>query len=204
MFGVADYWAFVAAVIVFLAIPGVGNLAIITSTGKGGIAGGLAATLGVIVADQILMWLAAAGVAAVLGANPAIFGLVQYAGAIYLAWLGGRMLLAKPGDRPVLDLQPRRFFRQAMLITLLNPKAIVFYMAFFPLFVDPARHRGLATFAVMAVTIALLTFLYCVVVIALTRFAADRMRASPRVAVWLNRVAGTMLLGFGVKLAVGR
>ncbi len=204
MFGVADYWAFVAAVIVFLAIPGVGNLAIITSTGKGGIAGGLAATLGVIVADQILMWLAVAGVAAVLGANPAIFGLVQYAGAIYLAWLGGRMLLAKPGDRPVLDLQPRRFFRQAMLITLLNPKAIVFYMAFFPLFVDPARHRGLATFAVMAVTIALLTFLYCVVVIALTRFAADRMRASPRVAVWLNRVAGTMLLGFGVKLAVGR
>ncbi len=204
MFGVADYWAFVAAVIVFLAIPGVGNLAIITSTGKGGSAGGLAATLGVIVADQILMWLAVAGVAAVLGANPAIFGLVQYAGAIYLAWLGGRMLLAKPGDRPVLDLQPRRFFRQAMLITLLNPKAIVFYMAFFPLFVDPARHRGLATFAVMAVTIALLTFVYCVVVIALTRFAADRMRASPRVAVWLNRVAGTMLLGFGVKLAVGR
>jgi leucine efflux protein len=204
VFGVADYWAFVAAVIVFLAIPGVGNLAIITSTGKGGIAGGLAATLGVIVADQILMWLAVAGVAAVLGANPAIFGLVQYAGAIYLAWLGGRMLLAKPGDRPVLDLQPRRFFRQAMLITLLNPKAIVFYMAFFPLFVDPARHRGLATFAVMAVTIALLTFVYCVVVIALTRFAADRMRASPRVAVWLNRVAGTMLLGFGVKLAVGR
>jgi threonine/homoserine/homoserine lactone efflux protein len=114
------------------------------------------------------------------------------------------MLLAREGDRPVLDLQPRRFFRQAMLVTLLNPKAIVFYMAFFPLFVDPARHRGLLTFGVMAVTIAVLTFLYCVAVISLTRFAADRMRASPRMAVWLNRVAGTMLLGFGVKLAVGR
>jgi leucine efflux protein len=202
VFGVADYWAFVVAVIVFLAIPGVGNLAIITSTGKGGIVGGLAATLGVIVADQILMWLAVAGVAAVLTANPAIFGLVQYAGALYLAWLGARMILAKAGDRPVLDLQPRRFFRQAMLITLLNPKAIVFYMAFFPLFVDPARHRGLLTFSVMAATIALLTFLYCVIVIAITRFAADRMRASPRVAVWLNRVAGTMLVGFGVKLSV--
>ena len=69
MFGVADYWAFVVAVIVFLAIPGVGNLAIITSTSKGRIAGGLAATLGVIVADQILMWLAVAGVAAVLTAT---------------------------------------------------------------------------------------------------------------------------------------
>ena len=202
--GVADYGAFVVAVIVFLAIPGVGNLAIITSTGKGGILGGLAATLGVIVADQVLMWLAVAGVAAVLTANPAIFGLVQYAGAIYLAWLGIRMILAKPGDAPVLDMQPRRFFRQAMLITLLNPKAIVFYMAFFPLFVEPARHQGLLTFGLMAVTIAVLTFLYCVVVISITRYAADRMRASPRVAAWLNRIAGTMLLGFGVKLAVGK
>jgi leucine efflux protein len=202
VFGVADYWAFVVAVLVFLAIPGVGNLAIITSTGKGGIAGGLAATLGVIAADQLLMWLAVAGVAAVLTAHPALFGVVQYAGAFYLAWLGIRMMLAKPGDRPVLDLQPRRFFRQAALITLLNPKAIVFYMAFFPLFVDPARHRGLLTFGAMAVTIAVLTFLYCAVVIAITRFAAGRMRASPRIAAWLNRIAGTMLVGFGVKLSV--
>ncbi len=204
MFGVADYWAFVLAVVVFLAIPGVGNLAIITSTGKGGVGGGLAATLGVIAADQMLMWLAVAGVAALLSANPALFGLVQYAGALYLAWIGIRMMLARPGDAPVLDMQPHHFFRQAMLITLLNPKAIVFYMAFFPLFVDPKHHRGLLTFGVMAATIAVLTFLYCVTVITIVRFAADRMRASPRVAVWLNRVAGTMLVGFGVKLALGK
>ncbi|HUQ76917.1 MAG TPA: LysE family transporter [Burkholderiales bacterium] len=204
MFGVADYGAFVVAVVVFLAIPGVGNLAIITSTTKGGIIGGLAATLGVIAGDQVLMWLAVAGVAAVLTANAAVFGIVQYAGALYLAYLGIRMILAKAGDAPVLEMQPRRFFQQATLITLLNPKAIVFYMAFFPLFVDPARHQGLATFGAMALTIAVLTFLYCVIVIAITRFAADRMRASPRVATWLNRVAGTMLLAFGVKLALGK
>jgi leucine efflux protein len=204
MFGVADYWAFVVAVIVFLAIPGVGNLTIITSTSKGGIAGGIAATFGVIVADQVLMWLAVAGVAAILTANPALFGFVQYAGAIYLAWLGLRMIIARPGDAPVLDMKPRRYFQQAMLITLLNPKAIVFYMAFFPLFVDPARHQGLLTFGVMAATIAVLTFLYCVAVISLTHFAAERMRANPRVSGWLNKLAGTMLLAFGIKLAVGR
>ncbi len=204
MWGVADYGAFVVAIIVFLAIPGVGNLAIITSTGKGGILGGLAATLGVIVGDQILMWLAVAGVAAMLTANPALFGVVQYAGAVYLAYLGIRMMLVKPGDAPVLKMQPRRFLQQAMLITLLNPKAIVFYMAFFPLFVDPARHQGLLTFGVMALTIALLTFLYCAIVISLTHFAADRMRSNPRTAVWLNRIAGCMLLGFGVKLAAGK
>jgi len=204
MFGVADYWAFVVAVIVFLAIPGVGNLAIITSTSKGRIAGGLAATLGVIVADQVLMWLAVAGVAALLNAHPGVFGLVQYTGALYLACLGVRMILARPGDAPVLNMEPRRFFRQSMLITLLNPKAIVFYMAFFPLFVDPARHQGMLTFGVMALTIATLTFLYCVVVICITHFAAERMRASPRISGWLNKIAGGMLLGFGVKLAVGR
>ena len=84
---------------------------------------------------------------------------MQWLGAAYLAWLGFRMMLAKPGDAPVLDIQPRQYFKQACVITLLNPKAIVFYMAFFPLFVDPARHQGLPTFAVMAATIAALTFL---------------------------------------------
>ena len=204
MFGIADYWAFVIAVIVFLAIPGPGNLAIITSTSKGRILGGLAATFGVIAADQILMWLAVAGVAALLTANPGVFGLVQYAGAIYLAYLGVRMLLAKPGDAPILNIEPRRFFRQAVLITLLNPKAIVFYMAFFPLFVDPAKHQGFVTFGVMALTIACLTFIYCVIVIGIVHFAALRMRASPQGGVWLNRIGGTMLVAFGVKLAAGK
>ena len=204
MFGVVDYWAFVIAVIVFLAIPGPGNLAIITSTSKGRIVGGLAATAGVIAGDQVLMWLAVAGVATLLTSNPAVFSLVQYAGAIYLAYLGVRMFLAEPGDAPILNMEPRRFFRQSMLITLFNPKAIVFYMAFFPLFVDPARHRGLVTFAAMALTIACLTWLYCVIVILITHFAAERMRASPRVTGWLNKTAGVFLLGFGVKLEVGR
>jgi leucine efflux protein len=54
----------------------------------------------------------------------------------------------------------------------------------------------------MALTIAVLTFVYCLVVILITHFAADRMRASPRIAAWLNRIAGTMLVGFGVKLSV--
>ena len=204
MFGIADYWAFVIAVVIFLAIPGPGNLAIITSTSTGRIVGGLAATAGVIAGDQVLMWLAVVGVATLLTSNTSLFTLVQYAGAIYLAYLGVRMILAKPGDAPILHMEPRRFFRQGMLITLLNPKAIVFYMAFFPLFVNPATHRGLVTFGAMAITIACLTFIYCVIVILITHFAAERMRASPRVTGWLNKVAGTMLLGFGVKLAIGK
>jgi threonine/homoserine/homoserine lactone efflux protein len=204
MFGVADYGAFVAAIIVFLAIPGPGNLALITSTGKGGVRGGLAATLGVIAGDQVLMWAAVAGVAALLLAYPAAFHAVQWLGAAYLAWLGIKMLLAKPGARPILNIQPRHYFRQAALITLLNPKAIVFYMAFFPLFVDPARHQGLATFGAMALTIATLTFLYGLVVVLLTHHLAERMRANPLIGRVLEKVAGVFLIGFGIKLAISK
>ena len=204
MFGIADYPSFVAAIIVFLMIPGPGNLALITSTGKGGLRGGFASTFGVIAGDQVLMWMAVAGVAALLSAYPPAFHAVQWLGAAYLAWLGLRMILAKAGDRPVLQIKPHHYFKQSLVITLLNPKAIVFYMAFFPLFVDPARHQGLLTFGVMAATIAALTFLYGLVVVMLTHFLAERLRANPKVSGGLQKLAGVFLIGFGVKLALSR
>jgi leucine efflux protein len=202
--GVADYGAFVIAIIVFLLIPGPGNLALITSTSKGGIPGGLGATFGVIAGDQVLLWAAVAGVSAVMAAYPTAFHVVQWAGAIYLAWLGIKMLMAKPGDAPILQIKPRHYFRQALLITLLNPKAIVFYMAFFPLFVDPALHQGMTTFAVMAATIAVLTFLYGLSSVLITHFLAERIRSSPKVTSLLNKAAGVFLIGFGIKLAVSK
>ncbi len=204
MFGVADYGAFVAAILVFLLIPGPGNLALMTSTSKGGIAGGLAATLGVILGDQVLLWLAVAGVAALLTTYPWVFHAVQALGALYLAWLGGKMLLAKPGAVPILAIQPGHYLRQALAITLLNPKAIVFYMAFFPLFVDPALHQGLLTFAFMAVTIALLTFCYGLCSVLLTNFLTKRLRANSFIPRALEKLAGLFLVGFGVRLLVAR
>ena len=204
MFGIADYGAFVAAIVLFLAIPGPGNLALITSTSKGGIRGGLGATFGVIAGDQVLMWLAVAGVAALLSTYPTAFNAVQWLGAAYLAWLGFKMLTAKPGDAPVLTIHPRHYFKQAALITLLNPKAIVFYMAFFPLFVDPARHQGMLTFGVMAATVAALTFAYGLIAVLLTHFLAERMRANPRIGRGLEKLAGLFLIGFGIKLAISK
>lgn len=204
MFGIADYGAFVAAIILFLMIPGPGNLALITSTGKGGIRGGLAATLGLMAGDQILMWMAVAGVAALLVAYPTAFAAVQWLGAAYLAWLGARMLLAKPGGASILNIRPHHYFRQAVGISLLNPKAIVFYMAFFPLFIDPTRHQGLSTFGAMAVTIATLTFAYGLTMVLLTHFLAERLRASPRISSALEKIAGMFLIGFGIKLALSR
>jgi leucine efflux protein len=202
MFGIADYGAFVVAIIVFLAIPGPGNLALLTATGKGGVRSGLAATLGVIAGDQVLLWMAVAGLSAVLINYPSLYSSVKWAGAAYLLGLGYSLFNAKPGDAPVLDMKPDHYFRQGLFITVLNPKAIVFYMAFFPLFVDPKIHLGLITFAVMAITIAVLTFAYGLVVVLLAHHMAERVRANPLMRVMLNKAAGTLLMAFGLKLVL--
>ena len=204
MLGITDYATFVGTVLVFLLVPGPGNLALITSTSKGGIKGGLAATLGVILGDQVLMWSAVAGVATLLTAYPDAFHAVQWLGAAYLAWLGLKMLLAKPGSAPVLDIKPHHFLQQALMMTLFNPKAVLFYMAFFPLFVDPVQQQGLLTYAFMAATIAGLTFGYGLTSTLLTHFLAEKVRANPMISRVLEKVAGLFLVGFGIKLALSR
>ena len=204
MLGVSDYGTFVITILVFLLLPGPGNLALVTSTGKGGIAAGIAATCGVILGDQILMWSAVAGVAALLHTYPQAFQALQWVGAAYLAWLGVKMLRSKPGSAPVVKIHPHHYLRQALVITLFNPKAILFYLAFFPLFVDPAQQQGLVTYAFLAGTIAALTFLYGLCATLLTHFLAERMRANPLVSRILEKIAGTFLLGFGIRLALSK
>jgi len=200
MLGIADYGAFCAAIIVFLALPGPGTFALLTSTGKGGFRAGAAATLGVIAGDQVLMWCAVAGVAALLAAHPGWFRAVQYAGAAYLGWIGLKLVFAKEGASSPVRIEPRHYARQAFGITLLNPKAIVFYMAFFPLFIDPATHRGMVTFGAMAITIAVLTALYCLCLCAFAQAVSEKIKTHRRLARGLERLAGGFLLGFGIKL----
>ncbi|MGE5161033.1 MAG: LysE family transporter [Betaproteobacteria bacterium] len=201
MLGISDYWAFVAAVLVFLALPGPGTFALLNATAKGGFRAGAAATLGLIGGDQVLMWLAAVGVAAVLQANEALFKGLQYAGAAYLAWIGLKLLFGGAGTGQPVNLRPGHFARQAFFITLMNPKAIVFYMAFFPLFIDAGQHRGFATFAAMALTIAVVTLAYCLTLCAFAGAVSERVRAHRRLSLLLQRAAGLALIGFGLKLA---
>lgn len=204
MFGIADYPAFVLAVIVFLAIPGPGNLALLTSTAKGGLRGGLAATLGVIAGDQVLMWAAVAGVAAVLATQPEFFQAMQWLGAAYLSYIGYKMWTIKEGDAPVINITAGHYFRQSLWITLLNPKAIMFYMAFFPLFIDPQAHAGFFTFGVMALTVAALTFLYGLVICVLAQRLSSRLQQRPWIGRALQKIGGALLVAFGLKLVLGK
>jgi leucine efflux protein len=200
MLGIADYAAFCAAILVFLALPGPGTFALLTSTAKGGFRAGAAATAGVIVGDQVLLWLAVAGVAALLAANPLAIKSMQYLGAAYLVWVGLKLILARAGRPLPIRIQPRHYARQALLITLLNPKAIVFYMAFFPLFIDPADHRGATTFVAMAVTIAAITATYCLLLCAFAQAVSAQVKAHRTLARVLERLAGALLVGFGIRL----
>ena len=200
MLGITDFGAFSASILLFLALPGPGTFALLTSTGKGGFRAGAAATLGVIVGDQILLWLAVAGVAAAMAAHPALFKGVQALGALYLVYLGARLIFAKSGRGSPIHIEPHHYTRQALLVTLLNPKAIVFYMAFFPLFIDPAQHRGPVTFMAMALTIAVITAAYCLLLCAFARAVGERVRAHLRFMRGLERLAGVFLVGFGVRL----
>jgi threonine/homoserine/homoserine lactone efflux protein len=202
MLGISDYPAFVGAVIVFLAIPGPGNLALLTATAQGGRKGGISATCGVIVGDQVLMWAAVGGLAAVLQAAPIWFLALQWAGALYLGYLGVQMIHVKPEEAPLLDMSSGRYFRQTLFITLLNPKAIVFYMAFFPLFIDPAQNPGWLTFASMSLTVAVLTFLYGAGLTLLAHRLAGNMQTHPLIGQWLQKIAGAVLLGFGLRLVL--
>lgn len=201
MFGITDFGAFCAAIVVLLALPGPGTFALLGATSQGGFRGGAAATLGVIVGDQILLWLAVAGVAALLAAHPAVFDAVRWVGAGYLGWMGWKLLFARPGESasPV-QITPRHYAKQALLITLLNPKAIVFYMAFFPLFIHPATHRGIPTFAAMALTVAVITAVWCLTLCAFADAIAAKVRAHRRVGMALQRLAGLCMIGFGLRL----
>jgi leucine efflux protein len=201
LLGVTDVWQLIAATMIFLMLPGPGTFCILTSASKHGLRGGFAAMSGLLLGDAILMFLAAIGVAALLQANPILFKGVQYLGAAYLAYLGCKLLFAKgEGGAAVVPFSQAANFRRGLLVTLINPKAIVFYMAFFPLFIDPATHRGSLTFVTIWAIIATCTVCYGCMLVLVGNVAAKRLKNNRRIATFASRAAGVFLVGFGIKL----
>jgi leucine efflux protein len=152
----------------------------------------------------VLMWAAVAGVAAVLATQPEFFQAMQWLGAAYLSYIGYKMWTTKEGDAPVINITAGHYFQQSLWITLLNPKAIMFYMAFFPLFIDPQVHAGFFTFGVMAVTVAALTFLYGLIICILAQRLSTRLQQRPWIGRALQKVGGGLLVAFGLKLVLGK
>lgn len=199
--GISDLWQLIVATMVFLMLPGPGTFCVLTCTGRHGVKGGFVSLAGLMLGDAVLMLLAALGVAALLQAHPLLFQGMQYLGAAYLAYLGVRLLMAgKEQGAGTVPFSNTADFRRGFLVTLINPKAIVFYMAFFPLFIDPATHRGSLTFIVLGAVISACTFIYGSLLVLVGNLAARRLARNRHVATFASKAAGIFLIGFGVKL----
>ncbi|MEO7774938.1 MAG: LysE family transporter [Steroidobacteraceae bacterium] len=191
------------AVVVFQLIPGAGTIAILNSTARNGVAVGMAAVLGTLLGDLLMMLAAVAGLAAIMQANPRLFDALQWSGAAYLCWMGVQLvrkqLDAVPSVEPVA-VPAWIHFRQAFTVSLTNPKVILFFVAFFPLFIEPEASG--VTLAVMMAHVTLLSLAYQTILVFAGDSIAACLKTLPSARRTATRLAGVALIAFGIKLAI--
>ena len=158
--------------------------------------------LGTLLGDATYMIAAAAGLAALMSTNPLLFQGLQWFGAAYLCWMGIQMLRT-PVAQHDAALEPRRsartYLRNALVISLTNPKVMLFFVAFFPLFISPGSST--VTLVAMMVHVTLISLLYQGALVLIGNAAAIRLKALPLARTIATRVAAIALIGFGLKLA---
>lgn len=205
MFDIQNYPSFVLAVLTFQLIPGPGTITILNATARNGIGAGLGAVFGTLLGDFVFMFAAVAGLAALMQANPLLFEALQWFGAAYLCWIGIQ-LLRKRFTNDVAQAEPYQsgwvYFRQACAVSLTNPKVILFFVAFFPLFLRPAAST--LTLAIMMAHVSLLSLLYQTGLVLIGNSVAQRLKAWPYARMLATRLAGLALIGFGIKLITSR
>ena len=202
MFDIQNYGSFIAAIVVFQLVPGPGTLAILNATARNGIGAGLGAVLGTLMGDFLYMVAAVAGLAAVMNANPGVFQALQWFGAAYLCWIGVQLLRARvAGDSA--RAEPRKsgsmYFRQAFAVSLTNPKVVLFFVAFFPLFLRPDSAGS--TLVAMMAHVTLISLLYQTALVVVGNAVARKLASVPAARAMATRLAGIALIGFGIRLA---
>lgn len=209
-----DYSTYLVGLVLIVLLPGPNSMYVLSVAARRGVRPGYAAACGVFVGDAVLMVASAAGVASVLRTHDLAFSVVKYLGAGYLAWLAIGMLRGAWGlwrrkadqevAEEVLDrrVPVERPFRRALVVSLLNPKAILFFIAFFVQFVDPGYAYPALSFLVLGALVEIASFLYLSALI----FAGARLAAAVRrrraLATGGTTIVGVAFLGFAVKLAL--
>lgn len=202
MFDIQNYASFVLAILVFQLIPGPGTIAILNATARNGVRAGMAAVLGTLLGDFIFMFAAAAGLAAVMRANPLVFTGLQWFGAAYLVWMGIGLLRAHidaVANTEEPEKSPGVYLRQATAVSLTNPKVILFFVSFFPLFLKP--QASTATIGIMMLHVTLISLAYQSGLVVLGNRVAQALKRLPSARRIATRLAGFALVGFGIKLA---
>lgn len=205
MLGVTDIWTYVIGTVAIVLLPGPNSLFVLSTAARYGVRAGYRAAAGVFLGDWVLMLAAALGVASLLRAYPPVFLVVKYVGAGYLAYVGITMAvkaLRRRRTAPVASVEVvARPFRRALVISLLNPKAILFVISFFIQFLDPTYPRPAVSFLLLAVILQTCSLLYLSGLIFGGRYLAAQFRRRRRLASGLTAGVGAVFVGFGIRLA---
>lgn len=211
MLGITDFPAFLLITTITVLLPGPNSLFVLSVAARQGVRDGYRAAVGVFVGDGLLMLASVAGLAPLLAAYPQVFTVLKLAGAGYLAWMGLGLLRAgwaqwqAPPAAPIESALKEGWvsnpFRRTLGVSLLNPKAIFFFMAFFIQFVSADAPHPALSFAVLGVVLTCISGAY----LSLLIFTGSRLAASFRerrkLAAGATGSAGLLFIGFGAKLA---
>jgi leucine efflux protein len=208
-YGVTDLTTFVLGTIFIVLLPGPNSMYVTTVASRFGLAAGYRGAAGIFVGDLVLMTLAATGVASLFQANPVLFVGLKYAGAAYLVFLGLGLLRAAVArwrdteEKAVsrADLGPGRPFQVALAISLMNPKAILFYVSFFIQFVSPTYDYPALSFFILGCVVQVCSMLYLSVLIFGGSFLAEAFRRRRKLSASATGGVGGLFIGFGAKLA---
>ena len=215
-YGVTDIWTYVIGAIGIILLPGPNSLFVLSVATARGVRAGYQGAMGVFLGDTILLALVGLGAAGLLRTHPALFMVVKYAGAVYLGWVGLNLLRAalvrwrsSPSDvQP--DAQPEELapdggmhqpFRRALVISLLNPKAILFLLSFFVQFIDPQYESPAVPFLILSAIIMAASAAYLSALIFAGVRLAQTFRSRVRLTASLSAGVGGLFMWFAAKLA---
>lgn len=211
-YGVTDLWTYVVGAFGIILLPGPNSLFVLSVATARGVKAGFQGALGVFLGDTVLLVLVALGAAGLLRTTPALFMVVKYAGAAYLGWVGVQLLLAalqkwrgaddSAGSTvPVVPAHLAKPFQRALLVSLLNPKAILFLLSFFVQFIDPNYATPAVPFLILSAIVMGFSAMYLSVLIVMGARLADGFRERPKLSAILSSAVGAVFVWFGVKLA---
>ncbi len=204
MFETSTLFVFVAAAVVLLVTPGPAVLYIITRSVDQGRLAGIVSVLGIGVGTLFHVFAAALGISAILVSSALAFDIVKYLGAAYLIYLGVRKLLAKDSALLPDQIQKHslgRIFYQGMVVNILNPKLALFFFAFLPQFVDPARGSVPVQMLILGLMLTTLGLLSDGTYAILAGTAGKWLRGSRQFLRIQKYVTGVVYIGLGLTAA---
>ncbi len=211
MFGITHISLYVASVIVVILLPGPNSLFCLTTAAKQGIKHGYYVIGAILLGDTILMATSALGAGAILKSHPSLFFMLKCLGAGYLSYLGLSMLIGgykqykKPAVVPDGNIEENNTyianpFSKALMLSLTNPKAILFFLSFFVAFVDPKYPNPALTFFVLGLILQVFSFSYLTILVFLGTHLTEWFGSRKALSSIATCCVGLLFIGFSLKL----